>query len=163
MLILNQFLVIFFSFLFHPVHVSLTNIEYNSTQKTYEITLKFFKDDFNKIIEKKWSTSINMNDSSSSVVEEKAILSYFSNHLKISALKKDFSAQDLIKKQVDEYSVWYYLQIPSKRLPQKIQIVNTLMLDLYSDQTNLVIVKVGEKEWSQMYSKSETEFEFCTQ
>ena len=160
MLILNQFLFISFSFLFHPVHVSLTNIEYNDTKKSYEITLKFFKDDFNKILEKKFNTSINLHDSSSSPAEEKMVAEYINNHLKISALKNKIISKYIVNKQVAKYSVWYYLQIPDRKLPKKIKIVNTLMLDLYSDQTNLVIVKVGEKEWSQMYSKSDTEFEF---
>lgn len=160
MLILNQFLFISFSFLFHPVHVSLTNIEYNDTKKSYEITLKFFKDDFNKILEKKFNTSINLQDSSSSPAEKKMVAEYINNHLKISALKNKIISKYIVNKQVAKYSVWYYLQIPDRKLPKKIKIVNTLMLDLYSDQTNLVIVKVGEKEWSQMYSKSDTEFEF---
>jgi len=160
MLILNQFLFISFSFLLHPVHVSLTNIEYNGTQNKYEITLKFFKDDFNKIIEKKFNTSINLQDSSISSAEKKTVAEYINSHLKISTLKNKITSKCVIKKQVAEYSVWYYLQIPSKKQPQKIQITNTLMLDLYSDQTNLVIVKVGEKEWSEMYSNSDTAFEF---
>ncbi|MFC2121950.1 DUF6702 family protein, partial [Bacteroidota bacterium] len=44
----------------HPLHVSLTNIEYQKEDKTFKIAFKIFTDDFEEILNRKYSVVMNL-------------------------------------------------------------------------------------------------------
>jgi len=51
-IITNITLIVFFiiNCSMHPVHVTVTNIDFNSSNKTFDISMKLFLDDFQNVI-----------------------------------------------------------------------------------------------------------------
>ncbi len=139
----------------HPVHVSLTNVEYSKDKNSFQITVKVFKDDFRKIIFKNYDVVIDVKDSLWMNQERETIAKYLSEHLQSDAFRKNISTLNIVKKEIDDLSAWYYLEIPAKKFKKKFEISNSLMLDLYPDQTNLLIFSYKDEQTSEMMTQSQ--------
>ncbi|NPA67446.1 MAG: hypothetical protein GXO50_02435, partial [Chlorobi bacterium] len=44
----------------HPVHFSVTNMEYNEQNKEFDISIKLFADDFEKIVNRNYNVVLNL-------------------------------------------------------------------------------------------------------
>jgi len=84
--------------------------------------------------------------------EKKAVCQYLNEHLKFNWQSTAFYETSCTKKQIDELSVWYFLKIPIKQSKGSLEIRNSLLLDLYSDQTNLFIFSYHENEISHIFN-----------
>jgi hypothetical protein len=56
-------------------------------------------------------------------------------------------------------SVWYYLKIPLNNKKASLKINNSLLLDLYTDQKNLLIYSDVDNEISEIFDKNKTSME----
>src|SRR5688500_17746696 len=45
---------------FHPLHISVTEINHNATDKTLEISCKMFTDDFEKVLAQNYKTKVDL-------------------------------------------------------------------------------------------------------
>ena len=53
-------LLLFFILVFHPVHVSVTSMEYNEGENIFLVSFKVFTDDFETIVEEKYGVNLNL-------------------------------------------------------------------------------------------------------
>jgi hypothetical protein len=126
----------------HPVHVSVCNIEIKE-DKT-EVFLKIFKDDFLLAIEHNFGKLIELDtiyDAESLEIIKKYLFSSFN----ISMNKKDTLRLEYQGSDINEEAVWFYFESKTPKT-NKINIKNTLLLDIYIDQTNLVIINNNGKQ-----------------
>ncbi len=133
---------------FHPVHISFTNIEYNQTTKKFEILIKLFVDDFNVILNRKYGKNINLNDNQQLKGSHETINSYINEHFKLTINGKDKakSQLELNKMEIKELSIWLYYDFSYKGVCSTFDIYNSLMTDLYQDQTNLLIFTYKDEQ-----------------
>jgi hypothetical protein len=106
------FSLFFLANMMHPVHVSLTNIELDKSNNTFIITFKFFKDDFKHVIAAQTGFNIDVESDKSNQSENEAVANYLNNHFSINWLKGKMESKFFLKKEIDDLSVWYYLNIP---------------------------------------------------
>ena len=64
----------------HPVHLSVTNIEYNFSDNNFEISFRFFADDFQNIISQKYSIEINLENININKKSQAHITNYINEH-----------------------------------------------------------------------------------
>lgn len=146
----------------HPMHVSVTNIDYNQNKKYFDISLKLFLDDFITVLKMKNNRNIDLNKSHSSSEENdniKAINNYLSTHfsLEINNRKIKFINFEFVQKKINNESVWLYYKLPFEKKISNIKIYNSLLIDLFPDQTNLVIVTInGEQKGFNLNNKENT-------
>lgn len=144
-----QFLVLFCIIIFtsfsHPVHVSLTNIEFDEDKKSFDVIFKLFTDDFQDIIAKKYNYDLNFNDSTLNheKIISKYIFSYFS--LTINTHTKKAKKYRLKKITSNNEAVWVHYQIKSDKNLKEIKFTSKILMDLYPDQTNLVFFSYKNK------------------
>ncbi len=133
---------------FHPVHVSITNIDINTELNLSEISCQFFIDDFERIIQ--------INEGCELIFEQNqelsresidAINNYIFSVFEIKINNKEIIKLDFQHNRQDEALIWLYYkgEIPVTDI-KNITLVNELMLDLYEDQTNLVILSLDGEE-----------------
>ena len=81
------------SFLWHPFFVSVTELDYNATDKTLEISCKVFTDDLEKALVKFTNTRVDIYNPKDKSVLEKQIAGYISRHFQIKVDGKPVSME----------------------------------------------------------------------
>jgi hypothetical protein len=131
----------------HPLHVSFTNVEINRDKKIVTVSHKFYINDFSLLFYHLFEKNIEpQQDKAFSASEIQLINSYMGERFTLSNNTDTIGLKYLHKEQVDE-SIWlYYEGDLSNANFDSLTIENLLMLDLYEDQKNLVIITHGGKE-----------------
>lgn len=126
----------------HPLHVSVTEINHNASDKTLEISCKLFTDDFEKVLAQNYKTKIDLINPTDRPAMEKIVNDYIHKHLSIKGDGKvlSFSALGFEK---DNDAIYSYFQVDNMPSIKKIEVNNELMFDLFTDQINLMHVIVG--------------------
>jgi len=131
----------------HPLHVSMTNITINDAEQKVDVTYQLHTDDFTllffHLFEKMiapvkevefTAAELNMMDS---YLERRFFLTSDTDTLQLHYVKKD---------QNDDTLWLYYSGSLGKGKINSLTVTNQLLLDLYEDQTNLVILSNGKIE-----------------
>jgi hypothetical protein len=144
---------------FHPVHVSVTNVELNSIEKTITYSVRVYSEDVEYAIIHRYDREISLKEINH---EEKLWISnYFSEALKI---KLDDIAVESDLKDVkhDDDLIWFFFEghWPKKKF-KDVTVENKILLDLYFDQTNLLILTIdgNEKGFTFNYSQQVITFD----
>ena len=149
----------------HPIHVSVTNIDYNSKSKLFDISVKLFADDFSKILNSKYRTKINFENKNKN--DNRYVDKYIKENLKLFLNNKNINNKKLKLTQVKykkvENVVWLYYKYKYSENPKKVKIINTLMNDLYRDQKNLLIFTYKKTQKAFKFDKSKTTENFTIQ
>ena len=134
-----QIFVILFSLYLHPLHVTLTNIEFLQEENKYEVTIKIFSDDFEAVIENFSGVKTNMGKDNELEDVELYILNYINERFSIifDDDKVDF---EYVSKRNNFEATWVTLKFENKN-GEILRIRNELLTELYDDQKNLVIFK----------------------
>lgn len=155
--------LLFIQFLFmisglHPVHVSITNMHYDENEKEINFSTKIFKKDFQLLFVH--LNEINVDFDDITCIKDNRILieKYIDKSFKLYANGQMLDIS-LDKIQTKSHDVWLYGTAEIKEPIQSIKIINTLLLDLYFDQKNLVILSVKGKDYSHQFEIKNTEFE----
>lgn len=128
------------TFIFHPVHVSVTNIEYMESEERFEVSFKLFYDDFETIISNKYNVQLFLGTEERLDNEEIYFLRYIRERFQLIADGEVLEPSFRFRKMNDD-SIWLYFYFDRKTPVNKIEVINSLMMDLFLDQSNLVIFK----------------------
>ena len=134
--------------LLHPLHFSITNIDINSKHHTVEISYQFFADDFKRTLQSNNCEIIELEqDKELTAKYIKTINNYIFSAFKIKFDECEEVSLNYQDKKQDEALIWLYYKgkLPPGRI-KNISLVNELMLNLYEDQTNLVIISFDSEE-----------------
>jgi hypothetical protein len=156
-----MFRILFISLYFalHPVHVSVTSIEYDKKTDGFKLFMRMYFDDFIRDgkIDDKTLTQVNIAAGDS--VSENALETYLNKKIiltvngnKISGKLKDAKIAD------NEISMNFFYH--ESGLPGVIKINNFILTNLYKDQSNMLIMKVNDFEEGVKLSSDQTEYVF---
>ena len=140
---------------YHPVHLSVTNIEYNQQKKKFEVSVRVFIDDFQKIINYKNNITLNLYKSNELPDANRYINQYVYNHLQLKVNGELIPQKKYIltKRKKEDVTLWLYYDIKYSRNPRTIEVSDNLMTDLYSDQKNLLILTVAGNQYPFEFNK----------
>jgi len=162
--------LLFLSYLFfpqkvnaHPVHISVTNIDILPQQKKIIFSVRVFISDFNTAINKKNNTKIDFSKSPQMLVVKQIVSDYINNNLIFYFDKKQNKNRfSLVRyKTNEEGAIWFYFEIPNTNCNfGNISIKNTLLNDLYKDQTNLLILSYKDKQQAYSFNRKNIKYSF---
>ena len=147
-------LIPLFAFTAHKYYLSLTQIEYNATNKSVEIIINVFIDDLETALNKIHLKDFQLNTKK----ELKNVDTYFYQYLKDNInLKIDGKSHtyNYIGKEYDNDVVFFYLEIKNIESVKEIEIENTILIQHFSEQQNLVKSKVNKKHKSVLLTKKQ--------
>ncbi|SDQ79914.1 hypothetical protein SAMN05421664_2635 [Chryseobacterium soldanellicola] len=149
----SLFLVpVFFLFSFtkvkHPYHVGSMEISYNSKSKTFEITGRFFLDDLESALSKKYGQSFHFNDPKYKNQLNVALKNYCSEYIRLKTNNK-FLKVEFIGFQEDNESVDIFLETEAVNNPQKVEVALSFLYNLFDDQINIVHIIVNNQRKSE--------------
>ena len=136
----------------HDFHITHTTLHYNDKSKSIEITIKVAIEDLEKALENEYSRKLNLEGDQEYEILDNLIKKYFSNHLKLITDKNNIEYKWIGKEISDNlYDVYLYFEIPNyikKENINSITILNTLFLDEYDHQTNIVLIEFLDKNYN---------------
>jgi hypothetical protein len=151
----------------HAFHTSLTQIEYNSKEKSLEISIRVFTDDFETALTKFNSgkkvaiTADNKNDV--------LISKYIQQHFAFISPQKQPKNYNFIGKEIEEQATWIYVELPDylpvgrqgQPLSNGISLQNNILIELFDDQTNLVNFTVLANKKTFIFNSKKTIFDIA--
>jgi len=131
--------------LFHPVHISVVNMDLEEDGSLI-FSVKLFVDDFQEILNKKNNTSLEISKEMEIKNLEPYLTAYVFENLQIVSKQelqqKDYSFE---KFELKDKEIWLYYKV-KVLVKEDLSINNSLMCDLYQDQTNLFILSYQGKD-----------------
>lgn len=128
----------------HPMHVSVTEIEFDEKEHELEIMMRIFVDDLeNAIREETNHQSLDL--AKATEPEKRSIVgNYLEKHFTVSL---DGKAQTLkyLGQEIEGEAMICYIQAPNVKKWKTIEVSNSILMNIFDDQSNLVHVTVVEK------------------
>lgn len=150
------FLFSLFLFLFshgkekHPYHVGSVEINYNAKTKTFEISAKFFLDDLENALNKKYNKTLHFGEEKYKASLDEALKMYFDENFKLKN-NNQFLKINYLGFEEDKESVNIYLESEVTEKPKKVETAVSLLYNLFEDEMNIIhIVVNGERKSSKL-------------
>ena len=134
----------------HDFHTSLTEMRYNAKSKIFEISLRVFTDDLEKVLSvtnqnKKFL--VENNDKNDPFVEM-----YVKKHFMVINAKNQKTTINYIGKEKEGEATWIYLEMPVNESIKGSKIQNDVLIDMFDDQTNIVNIFVNNEKKSFLFT-----------
>ena len=143
----------------HPVHISVTNIDILPKRNKIFFSVRVFINDFNLLINKTNNNHIDLAKLPPLSNIKQFVNTYVSNNLIFFIdNKKNENKISLLRYKINkEGAIWFFFEIPNTNCNfEKISIKNTLLNDLYKDQTNLLILSYNNSQQAYSYNREKT-------
>lgn len=132
-------LALFHSLYSHPYHVSVSEIKYNSSSNTFQISSKLFIDDIEDALKKIYAQKVDVISPSENTDLPFLLNDYIQKHLIIQVHKTPIGFS-YVGHEIEEESIWCYFEsgnIDVQKI-QEIEITNTLLFDFITGQSNMI-------------------------
>lgn len=144
--------------LFHPYHVSVSEIRFNKEAHSLQITERIFLDDLEQALR------VSTNNEEFVMMEDSAVTNqylqkYFESHFEIAIDGVNITFQYLGSEMEDDV-IWCYLEVPDVDTFNSIKLVNQILTETFDDQKNLVHFKIGDEKKSFILSESDFTAEY---
>lgn len=128
----------------HPIHVSVTEIEMDEKDKRLEIMMRVFTDDLELTLRQATNQPELDFLSLSAKGRDEMVAGYLKNHFKISL---DGKAQKItyLGHEQEDPALIFYIEVPNVKKWKTIEVQNDIIMEVHTDQSNLVHVTVKEK------------------
>lgn len=127
----------------HPLYISVSEMEYNAKDETFEIGCKVFTDDFEKAMTKANAVLVDLYKPKDTALLNKQVAAYLRQHLLIKIDGKPVTLQ-YVGHEIEEQSTWSFFQVNAVRsAPKKVEVNNNIFFELYDKQINIMHVSVG--------------------
>jgi len=149
-------LVLFLGLLFpdlHPFHNSVTEMSYNVKDQSWEISIRLFQDDLEQSVSSAIGKKYRMvpGDEAS----EKELDTYLRKHFRFHAGKQISTPYRWLGTEQQQDAIWVYLEIPTTSDLAGSYLENSIFLEVFEDQTNLVQWAPAGQKKSYLFRKSQ--------
>ena len=139
--------------LLHPMHVSVTDVEFDEKEKSLEIMSRIFIEDLETTMRERLNIPELdiMNPKSQSL--DDMMRSYFTEKFSVRLDKKQQTINYLGHEKDGDLFV-FYIEVTNVKKWREIEISNTALMETFADQSNMVHVKVREESKSMRLTES---------
>lgn len=132
-----------FAFTMHKYYVSLCEIEFIKEKQSIQITLGVFIEDLEVTLNKNTGKQLNLASKTEVGNIDDYYKKYLNEHLQISVNGKN-QLYKYIGKEYDGDIVRFYLEIIDVKELKSIEVFNNILTEDFSDQKNIVKIKVKD-------------------
>lgn len=137
----------------HPFYISVCNIDHNADTRALEITFKIFTDDLEQALEAQGTGRLNLGGENESEDAEKYIGRYLALHFEIIA-DGQLLQGEFLGRETELDVTWCYVEITDVPSLKTITVTNTLLVEEFEGQTNMVHIKVGDQKKSLLLTEA---------
>jgi hypothetical protein len=146
-------------FWLHPFFVSMTEITHNPKNKTLEVSVRIFTDDFEKALRKKCNCKVDLYDEQLKQAMQTQVQTYIENHIKILTGNKNAKVRFLGYEKMEE-STWSYFEISNINQLKTVTIQNDLLLESNDKQMNMIHYKTAKLDKTVQLDASKKQVQF---
>jgi hypothetical protein len=139
-------LLMLFASWYHPVHVSVTNIDLDAARGTMDLSVKIFADDFQDLILHKYSVQLRITEQEKPGEKIDSVNRYIAEALRLEINGEQTAGLQFLNSRLNEEAIWLNYTYDHGGRIRTIRIVNTLMLEKFTDQTNLLIIAYDDRQ-----------------
>ncbi len=126
--------------LLHPIHLSVTEIEYSEKDKALQITSRIFIDDLELSLRNKLKQpDLDILQPKNGLTIDQMASDYLNDHLKI---KLDGKPQilKLLAHEIEDVALVFYMEIENVKKIKSLEVHNDVIMETHEDQSNIVHV-----------------------
>ena len=141
----------------HPFFVSVIEVNHNAKDATVEVSVRIFNEDFEKTLQKRTTTRLDIIKPADNAFLDKQIANYLTEKIKFKVNGQPVIL-NYLGHEIQNESVWSYLEVPKTANMKKLEIDCSLLYDFEKTQSNIIHVKNGtaEKSYKLDYPKNTT-------
>jgi len=136
----------------HKYYVSLSEINYVEDKKSIQIISRVFIDDFEKMLRERYDDEITLAIENEKETAKFYTKKYLKEKFKIIINEKEVEFRFLGKKYEDDIMLCY-MEIENIDHISSIQIENKILFDIFSEQQNIVRLKINDRSKSFLLTK----------
>jgi Domain of unknown function (DUF6702) len=127
----------------HKFYVSITTIEYAPKEQTLQVITKIFLDDIEAALQARYGKKFYFNSKKETAADSKLLEEYVLQKINIKVNGKP-ATFNYIGKQYDIDVVELFIEIPNISEFNSIEIENKVLLEMFSEQKNIIHVKKND-------------------
>ncbi len=129
----------------HPIHISVTDINFDEEHNALEIISKVFIDDIeNEIRALNKEEYLDITKPGKGRTTDDLLKPYLKERFKITVNGKEVEC-NYLGHEIETEALYLYFEVEKVKKLKSITVENTIMLNYYDDQVNMVHVKVDGK------------------
>lgn len=137
----------------HPIHISVCDIEYDPPTQALQVTHRLFLDDLESAINTRHGLYMDIAKPEDMAERDSLVQHYLLSNFEVSVdgrrLEKTFIGVEI----VDDV-LYGYIEIVSVKKFKQIRVTDSVLMELFDDQVNLVHVKYNNKTRSLKLEKN---------
>jgi hypothetical protein len=139
----------------HAYHATLTELRYNPGQKQLELSIKVFTDDFEKALSKGQAAPVSLAEPGPR--PQILTAAYLSRTLQFKTPVGQVLPLKYIGMEKEKDAYWLYCKVTLPRTMGGVQIKQTMLLETFADQSNIVNIAAGSKTNSAVFRRGHEE------
>ncbi len=128
----------------HDFHASVTQMQYNPKEKSFEISMRIFTDDFEKALSAASGSKVKLdaNDKNDPLIEK-----YILSHFTYVNPQKQPKPVKYVGHEIEADANWLYLEMPYTEPFRGGLLKQNVLMELFDDQVNMVNIQYqGQKK-----------------
>ena len=142
-MILN-YLILLIAGWFHPLHLSISELELSTKNGNLEISHRVFIDDLEAALKERSGLTIDLSKPKDPALAQQLVGDYLLQHFRLQINGKAVQPQYL-GYEIEDEAIWAYMEVPKVRKLSTLTVQNTLFFKRFTDQINIINVKVGDQ------------------
>lgn len=142
------FLLIIFSLssfsAYHKFYVSVTEIEHNEKNSSLQVISRVFTDDLEKVLKERFDPDLRLGKKVETQGVEAYLKKYLEQRFTVEVDGKPLKITFLGKEYENDMTL-FYIEIPEVKGFSNIKVENTMLLDMFEEQKNLIHVQYKGK------------------
>jgi hypothetical protein len=140
-----RILIVSIWFLLHPVHVTLTSIEYVPEINSFKVFVRMYFDDFIRDYKLGGKEIQDKNFNTADALSISEMQDYLSGKVIIKVNEKQLSGQ-LKDMNLSDNELSMNMEYGVIKRPKTLSVKNLIMTGLYNDMSNMIVVKINDFE-----------------
>jgi hypothetical protein len=136
----------------HPIHISVTEVNYNTAKKSFEITHKIFIDDFEDALGRTDSLTYRLGTPQEHPEMNQYIQKYMDAKFKIKVNQKPQTIH-FVGKETDLEAIWIYQEVRDLPALARVEFHHSVLTELFDDQKNILHFRFRETRKSFLFKK----------
>ena len=128
----------------HPFFISLTEIRYNPSSQKMEIAQKIFWDDLEVALGNHFDEKVDFLNPTDKAKLDRQVKEYLLKNNQVTVNGKVLTL-NFLGFEIEEDAAWFYIESSTSELPKTVEVKNTILLEDFDGQQNIVHVYAQSK------------------